>query len=355
MARERIKWKDSKGNPLPIVKEVARLRNLGMYIREIARELDLTHDQVREALRRFMIKYPWDHKREIHMDLKKLPPVEKLLEFTMLGQEIVRDFDPRQYEVFPKYDTDKWIGVIFQGDWHFDHYKTDLPSLVKDLEIIGQEPEVFYIFNGDAGDWSDIRFKDMSMPSSIIPIQLRYEVAWHLIQKIPNLLAVVAGCHDDWLKNRGFFDIIRHLQKKYNELGHKTYYLGYGGAIEFTVGKQVYRMGIYHKFGYESIHNDFHPCMKYLKMKDNTADIVAIAHRHDKVGITYQYYQHIPRIFIRSGSHQYITDYAWKEGFAGAINRAPMVLLNGTEKRMKACVNFREGIQELRRLNKEKE
>jgi len=56
-------------------------------------------------------------------------------------------------------------------------------------------------------------------------------------------------------------------------------------------------------------------------------------------------------VLVRSGSHQYLTDYAWKEGFAGAIARAPMVLLNGAKKEMRACVDYRQGIEDLRRLN----
>jgi hypothetical protein len=249
------------------------------------------------------------------------------------------------------YKTKKWVGLIFHGDWHFEHYKTDFQELIKDLERIGAEQEVFYIFNGDAGDWSDIRFKDLSMPSVIIPIELRYEILFHLVSKIPNLLSVTAGCHDDWLKNRGFFDIIAAIQKKRNIIGLSTYYLGYGGIINFKIGKIIYKIGVYHKYGNESALNDFLPCMKFLHQQDSSCDIVAIAHRHDKVGIAYQHYQHRPVVFIRSGSHQYITDYAWKEGFSGAIARAPMVLLNGEQKIMKACVNYKDGLRELRQLN----
>jgi hypothetical protein len=189
------------------------------------------------------------------------------------------------------------------------------------------------------------------MPSVLLPIELRYEILFHLISQIPNLLSVTAGCHDDWLKNRGWYDIIAAIRKKHNALGHRTYYLGYGGVINFKVGAVRYRIGVYHKYKGESALNDFMPCMKFLQCQDSSCDIVAIAHRHDKVGVAYQYYQHRPVIFVRSGSHQYITDYAWKEGFAGAIARAPMVLLNGAKKEMRACVNYKDGIKELRSLN----
>jgi hypothetical protein len=184
-----------------------------------------------------------------------------------------------------------------------------------------------------------------------LPIQLRYEIAIHLIKKIKNLLAVVCGCHDDWLKNRGFFDIIGELQKKRNESGLPTYYLGYGGFINLFLNKQIYRMAAYHKFRGESKTNDFLPCANFLRDIDGSCDVVAVSHRHDKSGISFQDYQHVPRVFVRTGSHQYLTDYAWKEGFGGAINRTPMVLLCSSEKRMLAYPSYQEGIEELQRIN----
>lgn len=333
------------------VDKLKKLRSIGLTINEISDEMNLSYNQIETALRRNKIKHPSFN--EGFADLKELPPVEKLIDFVVKGHDLIREFDPRQREAFPQYKTNKWIGIVFGGDWHFDHYRTDIRTIESALDAIGEEEDVFYVFNGDAGDWGDIRFKGYNMPSLIIPMQLRYKIGFHLISKIKNLLAVTCGCHDDWLRNRGFFDIIGAFQEKRNELGLPTYYLGYGGTINFKVGKIDYRIVAYHKFGYESGNNDFHPCMNYLKKQDMTADIVAVAHRHDKVGISHQFYQHEPKIFIRSGGHQYLTDYAWKEGFSGAINMYPMVLLNGSEKIMKPCINYKEGIKELRRLNNE--
>ena len=323
---------------------------LGMTLNEIALHIGRTYEGVRRMLR--------NHRKKSNQfgvalgDLKELPATEELIKYIEKGQDLMRRFDPRQREVFPEYKTDKWIGIIFQGDWHFEHYKTDLPAIREDLKAIGAEQDVFYVFNGDVGDWGDIRFKDFNMPSVMLPIQLRYKMIHYMFKQIPNLLAVVSGCHDDWLKNRGWYDIIEAIQEKTNESGVPTYYLGYGGAIDFRVGKADYRMGIYHKFGNESQTNPFHPNTKYLIAHDNTADIVAIAHRHDITGISYMHYQHKPRILVRSGSHQYITDYAWKEGFAGAIAKTPMVLLNGKKKEMRACPTYQEGLEVLRMLNK---
>lgn len=332
-----------------IVAKMRNLRELGFTTPEIAAKLGLTYNQAREAMRRNSIHAPkgkldaWDTYKE--------PPVEALLEHVIKGHELARQFDPRQREVFPEFDTKRYVGVVIHGDWHFDHYKTDLRTLVTELEEIGQAEDVFYVFNGDAGDWADIRFPGFNMPSAVVPIAWRYKILFHMVSKIKNLLAVTAGCHDDWLKNRGFFDIIDALKGKANELGLPTYYLGYGGTINFKVGKVTYRIACYHKFAGESQVNDFHPCVKYLQQMDSTADVVAVAHRHDKTGIAYAHFQRQPRVYMRSGSHQYLTDYAWKEGFGGAIARAPMVILNPETKQMIACPNYKEGLEELRRLN----
>lgn len=241
---------------------------------------------------------------------------------------------------------------MFYGDGHFDHYKTDVEGLVSDLKKIGEQENVFMVFNGDVGDWGDVRFKGYSMPSVVLPIQIRYKIIHYLFDQIPNLLAMVAGCHDDWLKNRAYFDITESIVEKRNELGLPTYYLGYGGTLNFKVGKATYRIAIHHKLLGSSRFNMFHGCIRYLQENDPTADIVAEAHRHDKCGVTHQYFHHVPRVLIRSGSRQYLTDYAWKSGFAGAIAKAPMVLLNGEKKEMRAMPDYNAGMDELKRLNK---
>jgi hypothetical protein len=340
------------------MEDLKKWRSMGMTLAEISDRMGRSVDSLFGVIRRTKMhrmsdgKYPVNRWSRLKVNVKDYPPIDKLLAHVIRGNELLRDLDPREREVYPEYPTDKWVGVVVQGDWHFDHYKSDIPAIIKDLEEIGKHDDVFYVFNGDVGEWSDIRFKGYNLPNIVVPLELRYEIIYHMAEKIPNLLAVVAGCHDDWLKNRGCFDIIGSLQKKRNALGLPTYYLGYGGFINFTVGQCVYRIAAFHKFGCESRVNDFHPCLKFLREMDYNADIVCISHRHDKCGIAYHYYQFKPRLFVRCGSHQYLTDYAWKEGFGGAINKTPMFLLNGAKKEFRACVDYRQGLAELRLLNK---
>lgn len=340
----RIKWTEGK------IKKLKYLRNLGLTTSEIADILETSIKTIEQTLYRYQIKY----KRKLVLaDLKELPPDKKLIDLMIQGQEIIREFDPRQREVYPSYNTDKWVGIPFFGDLHVDHYKTDLKGIAEDFDAVGGEQDVFPIVNGDFGDWADIRFPGYNLPGMILPMRLRYKLCHEILDKLKNLLAVTTGDHDDWLNNRGFFDIIGALQERRNEKGLKTYYLGYGGFINFKVGKNTYKLGVYHRYKHESKLNIFHPNINFLRDLAPDCDVVAIAHRHDTVGISYQMYQKQPRVFIRSGSHQYLTDYAWKYGFGGAIAMSPMVLLNGAKKQMIACPNYKEGLEELRRLNKE--
>ena len=338
-----IKWTTER------LKELKRLKDFGLTAQEIADALEMTVQQIQTACWRHKIK----KKRVLVLpDLKEVPPDDKLINLMISGQETIREFDPRQREVYPVYDTDKWVGIPVFGDLHIDHYKTDLKSIVEDCEAVGEEEDVFPVINGDLGDWADIRFPGYNLPSMIIPIRLRYKLCFKILDKLKNLLAVTVGDHDDWLNNRGFFDMAVALQERRGEKGLKTYYMGYGGIINFKVGKQVYRIALHHRYKHESKNNIFHPCVNFLKDHDFNCDVVAISHRHDMVGISYQFVQHKPRIFIRAGSHQYLTDYAWKYGFRGAIAMSPMFLLNGAKKEMKACPNYKEGLEELKRLNK---
>lgn len=270
----------------------------------------------------------------------------EFLDLVITGTRLIGKRDVRQEEVFPCYDYPGWVGLVIGGDWHFEHYKTDTAALIEDLEEVGREPNVLFGFNGDSVDVIDLRFLELENETVSIPVRRLYEIVEYLFSLVPNTLFMVLGCHDNWVRTRARWDILEALQEKI-----PGYYLGFGGTVNLTVGQSVYRIGAYHKFGWESKINNFHPCYNYLKSMDAAADIVAIAHRHDIVGVSHTFIQGRPKVFMRSGSQQYKTEYAWKEGFRGAIARWPMVLLNGTEKRMIPVTNFREGIPILRMLN----
>ncbi|MBA7659171.1 hypothetical protein ES703_67144 [subsurface metagenome] len=150
----------------------------------------------------------------------------------------------------------------------------------------------------------------------------------YLFSLIPNTLFVVTGCHDNWVRTRAFYDIMEELQKTI-----QGYYLGFGGILNFKVGNVTYRIAAHHKFGFESVNNHFHPNYNYLKKMDASVDIVAIAHRHDIVGVSHVHWQDKDRVFMRSGSQQYKTNYAWKEGFrAGETVIAVLRRKDGTKK-----------------------
>ena len=290
----------------------------------------------------------WGTKRLVTID-KKFPGKflpQRLLKLIADGNRLLAERDVRQEEVFPEYDYKGWVGLVVAGDWHIEDYRTDTDAVIEMLKKIGREPNLFYGFNGDAGNFIDIRFLELENETIDIPLRRRYEIIEDLFSLVPNTLFAVLGCHDQWVHTRARYDIIEAIQGKI--LG---YYLGFGGIVNFKVGNVTYRIAAYHKFGNESMYNDFHPCYNFLRKYDADVDVICVAHRHDKVGISQVYWQGRPRIFIRSGSEQYKTEYAWREGFFGAVNRYPMFLMNGTEKRMIAVCNYGEGIQILRALN----
>lgn len=272
---------------------------------------------------------------------------EEFLDLVISGTKIINKRDVRQEEVFPKYENYGWTGLVIGGDWHFEHYKTDTKALIEDLKLIGHEPNLLFGFNGDSVDVIDLRFLELENETVAIPVRRLYEIVEYLFSLVPNTLFMVMGCHDNWVRTRARWDIMEALQSKI-----PGYYLGFGGTINLKLGEVPYRIVAYHKYGCEAKYNIFHPCSNYLNQMDATADVVAISHRHDLVGVSYAYIQGKPRVFVRSGSHQYKTDYAWKEGFRGAIARWPLILLNGREKRMIPISNFREGLPILRALNK---
>jgi hypothetical protein len=277
---------------------------------------------------------------------KDLP--EKMLQLVIDGNDLLNARDVRQEEVFPEYDWKGWTGLVIGGDWHIEHYRTDARAAIECLKEIGREPHVLYGFNGDAVDVLRLRFIELENETLDIPIRRRKELVKYLFSLVPNTLFAVCGCHDNWMRTRGMQDVIEEIQEVI-----MGYYLGFGGVINLKAGDVTYRIAAHHKFGFESALNHFHPNYNYLRKIDSSVDVVAISHRHDIVGVAHVYWQEKDRVFVRSGSAQYKTNYAWKEGFRGAINRYPMILLNGTERRMINVMNYREGIQILRLLNEQ--
>jgi hypothetical protein len=281
-------------------------------------------------------------------DKKQVPPSnpQEFLDLVIRGNKLLNDADVRQEIVYPEIPYLGWIGLVVGGDWHFEHFRTNTQGIVDDLRLIGSIPNLYYGFNGDAGDYTDLRFMELENDTLDIPLRRRYEIIRYLFSLVPNTLFAVCGCHDNWVRTRGRWDVIEGIHSEI-----MGYYLGYGGTVNLTLGKVKYRIVALHKFMGESQYNIFHPNQKYLVQIDSDADVVCIAHRHDTVGIAQPFVQGKDRVFIRSGSHQYKTNYAWKEGFRGAIDRQPMLLLNGTERRMIAVNNFREGVPILEALN----
>jgi hypothetical protein len=334
------KWSQEK------VSKLINLRMFGMTAREIAREMGLTLASVVEKIKAISAQ-------EDRSETPAEKDFNRILDYLVMGHKLVREYDGRERDVYLDFNTDeKWIGIPFLGDLHFDHYKTDVLSIIDALDRLGAEKNVFVIVNGDFGDNSDIRFnpEGYQMPSVVLPLDMRKRVLQYLISKIQNLLVVTCGDHDDWVKNRAF-DMINFIKEKRNASGFKTHYLGYGGFLTLGLNGIPYRMGIFHRFKNESQQNDFHPCMKFLQIMDSSCDIVSIAHRHDKSGTSFCYYQGLPKVLVRTGSAQYLTDYAWKYGFFGAINKSPFVILGTRKKEMLATPNYEEGIRQLRALN----
>jgi hypothetical protein len=281
-------------------------------------------------------------------DKRVVPPdnPKEFLDLIIRGNKLLNLADVRQEEVFPEIPYLGWIGMVVGGDWHFEHFKTNLEAIISDLQLIGSVPNLYFGFNGDMGDFIDLRFMELENDTIDIPLRRRYEIIRYLFSLVPNTLFAVCGCHDNWVRTRGRWDIIEGIHKEI-----MGYYLGYGGVVNLKLGNVTYKIAAHHKFMGESQLNVFHPNQKYLQLIDSTTDVVCIAHRHDTVGIAQPYIRGKDRVFIRSGSHQYKTNYAWKEGFRGAIARYPMFLLNGTERRMIAVTNFREGVPILEALN----
>ena len=363
-----VDWKakfpggDGETNEKALVRLMSEMDLHPGYLNELAVVFQSSRNSINQKicdLRRAGLVDRWALKRDSTVETKIVrTPDKKMvdsaspkewLELLMEGTRLINKCDKRQEEVHPSVDTNGWIGLVVGGDWHIEHYRTDVAEVINSLTLIGKEPNLYFGFNGDSVDVINLRFMELENEIVSIPLRRLYDVVKYLFSLVPNTLFVVMGCHYNWVRTRARYDILEAVQSSI-----MGYYLGFGGTVNFHVGNSTYRIAALHKYAQESQTNPFHPCAKYLLNMDMSADVVCLAHRHDIVGISHTHVQGVPRIFMRSGSAQYRTEYAWKEGFRGAINRYPMVLLSGSEKRMIPVNNFKEGIPILREMNRSK-
>ena len=165
------------------------------------------------------------------------------------------------------------------------------------------------------------------------------------------VLALTSGCHDIFGLKASDFDVTEYLAKHSDAV-----YLGNGGLINLTVGKQTYRVMVRHKYRFHSGDNPTQTCKKMFE-KMGGFDVGVVSHNHvaaieesTKEGMD----GNLKRIFVRAGTYKTHDRYGRQLGFSSGDIGVPVVLFNPFKRDMRAFQNIEEGIDYLKFLNGKK-
>ena len=273
---------------------------------------------------------------------------ESILDF----QNVLEEKSIEQNCVNIHIDTNKWIGVAFQGDLHIGNMATDYKAMLQHRDLIAATDNVYLCLNGDYCDNYIPSSHVAGMFEALFPPAVQKNLAKDYIETLKTkVLALVAGCHDIWGMKAADFDLTEYLAKH-----SEAAYLGNGGIVQLLVGKTKYKIMMRHKYKFNSADNPT-SCVKKMFEKCGGFDVGIASHNHVasieecvKEGMD----GYLKRIFIRAGTYKTHDRFGRQMGFSEGDISVPIVLFNPYKRDMRGFQDIEEGIDYLAYLNKTK-
>jgi hypothetical protein len=267
-------------------------------------------------------------------------------------QNALNEKSIEQPEVKVRIKTSRWIGIAFVGDLHIGNMATDYKTMLKHRDLIAKTDDLYVILNGDYCDNYIPSSHVSGMFEALFPPAVQKNLAKDYIESIKRkVLALVSGCHDLWGMKAADFDLTEYLAKHGDAA-----YLGNGGTVYLTVGKQTYKIMMRHKFRFNSADNPTATVKKMFE-KNGGFDVGVVSHNHVaameetvKEGMD-GYHK---RLFIRAGTYKTHDRYGKQLGFSEGDISVPIVLFNPETRDIRGFQEIEEGIQYLSYLNRNK-
>jgi len=270
---------------------------------------------------------------------------DSILEF----QEVLDSKRLEQTEASIKINTNKWIGIAMIGDLHIGNMATDYKTMLEHRDLIANTDDLYVVLNGDYCDNYIPSSHAAGMFEALFPPAVQKYLAKDYIETIKNkVLALVCGCHDLWSMKASDFDITEYLAKH-----GEAVYLGPGGTLYLTVGKQKYKIMMRHKYRFNSGDNPTSTVKKMFE-KMGGFDIGVVSHHHTasmeecvKEGLDGA----LKRIFLRAGTYKLHDRFGKQLGMVEGHISVPVVLLNPATRDIRGFQNIYEGVEYLAYLN----
>jgi len=180
-------------------------------------------------------------------------------------------------------ETDTPITPVFLGDIHYGHIAVDHKRFHQMVERIVDTPGVYTIFMSNMIDNAiPAQYPDGMAENPIPPDQqvvVMRKVAQELNEEGKLLAVVRSRCHEGWtwLKtSQDMNDLLYGFEER------KFPVMDNGGMINLRVGRQTYKIAIFHTTGpFESNFNPEHSTRQMNRLQlDMKADVVAAGHKH---------------------------------------------------------------------------
>ena len=146
----------------------------------------------------------------------------------------------------------KYTGFVFIGDLHLGDKGTDHERARQDAELIAKTPNCYAMLNGDYVD----NFIKTKIISAIVNKDISPSEEFELLERYLEFLngsavLAISGNHDSWQKELCGIDHFKTAFLKQDVLYARDEF-----RLNACIGKQMYKIGMRHKYKYNSNSED---------------------------------------------------------------------------------------------------
>lgn len=260
---------------------------------------------------------------------------------SMIGyQDQVLAQEREQEVVRVSIETDKPILLTIRGDWHVGSIFCDHRRWEEDNRLIESRSFIKTIEAGDLIDNAILAKMPTLMQEQIAPAKLQRMLLWHIFKERghkDHCLAILTGQHTAWGKAQADFDAIEWLSHDC-----QVPFLGWGGVIFLTVGKQVWKIAVRHSYKFNSTMNPSHSPKQLLRLGPyGFADLAVVADKHTYTTEITELGGRATAI-LRPGSYKATDNFTKKHGFNPADYWMPGIILWPDRRVFLTSENFRK-------------
>lgn len=243
--------------------------------------------------------------------------------------------------------SDRPIGIACTSDWHLGNAGTRHALVKSVVDGILATPFMFAVCNGDLVDNFVAHSHETGRYEQLLRPRAQKQLAAYIMGLLaPRLLCVTGGQHEFFEERVSDFDSAEYFARKGGAV-----YLGAGGVLNLAVGRQSYRLGVWHRYRGNSIY-DATAAAKRCFREHGPFDVTVTADKHTPA-VSYCEEQGVHAVFVQSGTAKLEDRYAKSLGYSGNPGGrigTPVVILWPGERRFWVTTDFEAGCEYLRYL-----